>query len=89
MNSNHDLDRCDYDTAAITDYDPRFEASKKSALFLHILGIVASIIGTCWMFYFRDGRSHTDDILFGFSSLVFRCDNYLHHHDHHWHRSYL
>ena len=31
MNSNHDLDRCDYDTAAITDYDPRFEASKKSA----------------------------------------------------------
>ena len=52
MNSNHDLDRCDYDTAAITDYDPRFEASKKSALFLHILGIVASIIGTCWMFYF-------------------------------------
>ena len=46
MNSNHDLDRCDYDTAAITDYDPRFEASKKSALFLHILGIVASIIGT-------------------------------------------
>ena len=55
MNSNHDLDRCDYDTAAITDYDPRFEASKKSALFLHILGIVASIVGTCWMFNFERG----------------------------------
>ena len=88
MNSNHDLDRCDYDTAAITDYDPRFEASKKSALFLHILGIVASIIGTCWMFYFGTGDP-TDDILCGVSSLVFRCDNDLHHQDHHWHRSYL
>ena len=89
MNSNHDLDRCDYDTAAITDYDPRFEASKKSALFLHILGIVASIIGTCWMFYFGTGDPTQMTYFLGFPSLVFRCDNYLHHHDHHWHRSYL
>ena len=81
MNSNHDLDRCDYDTAAITDYDPRFEASKKSALFIYNW-LVLDVL-----FWF--GRSLRVDILFGFSSLVFRCDNYLHHHDHHWHRSYL
>ena len=55
MKPDLNLDSCDYDVETVGSYDERFEKSKKGALFLHVLGAVGSIAGTCWMFYFGTG----------------------------------
>lgn len=66
MDNGQDLNRCDYDVTSISDYDQRFEKSKKSAAFLHILGIIASVLGTSWMFYFGTGDPTQMSYFLGF-----------------------
>ena len=49
---NKNLESTTYDVKAITNYDRRFEAGKKDAIFFHVLGGVASVVlafvfGTC------------------------------------------
>ena len=78
MKPDLNLDSCDYDVETVGNYDERFEKSKKGALFLHVLGAVGSIAGTCWMFYFGTGDPDADDLFSGFSALVFRGGSYLH-----------
>lgn len=54
MNEN-DLGRKDYDVDAITNYDSRLEEGKKDTIFLHVLGLVATIAATIWMYSLGTG----------------------------------
>ena len=54
MNEN-DLDRKDYDVDAISNYDARLEEGKKDTIFLHVLGLVATIAATIWMYSLGTG----------------------------------
>ena len=47
-----DLESTDYEIDQITNDDRRFIASKKDAVFFHVLGIIAVIIASVWMYVF-------------------------------------
>lgn len=49
---NKNLDSTTYDVKAITNYDRRFEAGKKDAIFFHVLGGAASVIAVVLAFVF-------------------------------------
>ena len=49
---NKNLESTTYDVKAITNYDRRFEAGKKDAIFYHVLGGAASVIAVVLAFVF-------------------------------------
>lgn len=60
------LDSTDYEIDAISNYDYRFEAGKKDALFLHLLGIGACLVATAWMYVFGSGDPSGMSYFLGF-----------------------
>jgi uncharacterized membrane protein YhdT len=52
---NLNLESTDYDVKEITNYDRRFEAGKKDAIFFHGLGLIATILATICMYTFGTG----------------------------------
>ena len=62
--SNVDLESTDYDPAQVGNLDRRLEVGKKDAVFFHVLGVVATVIATIWM-YLRNRRSRRDEVLSG------------------------
>ena len=53
--SNVDLESTDYDPAQVGNLDRRLEAGKKDAVFFHVIGVVATVIATIWMYAFGTG----------------------------------
>ena len=53
--SNVDLESTDYDPAQVGNLDRRLEVGKKDAVFFHVLGVVATVIATIWMYAFGTG----------------------------------
>ena len=53
--SNVDLESTDYDPAQVGNLDRRLEVGKKDAGFFHVLGVVATVIATIWMYAFGTG----------------------------------
>ena len=53
--SNVDLESTDYDPAQVGNLDRRLEAGKKDAVFFHVIGVVATVIATSWMYAFGTG----------------------------------
>lgn len=49
---NKNLESTDYDIDKIANYDRRFEAGRKDAVFFHVLGVAAVIIASIWMYVF-------------------------------------
>ncbi len=60
------LGSTDYDVSQIKNYDRRFEAGRKDAVFLHTLGFVAVIIATVWMYVFGSGDPASMKYFLGF-----------------------
>ena len=52
---NVDLESTDYDPAQVGNLDRRLEVGKKDAVFFHVLGVVATVIATIWMYAFGTG----------------------------------
>lgn len=50
------LECTDYNVNEINNYDFRFEASRKDAVFIHALGIICTGLATVWMFVFGMGN---------------------------------
>lgn len=50
--SNVDLESTDYDPTQVGNLDRRMEAGKKDAAFFHIIGVVATVVATIWMYAF-------------------------------------
>jgi hypothetical protein len=49
---NISLESTDYDISNVGKFDERFEAGKKDAVFIHILGWISTIIASIWMYVF-------------------------------------
>lgn len=63
--SNVDLESTDYDPAQVGNLDRRLEVGKKDAVFFHVLGVVATVIATIWMYAFGTGDPRRDEVLSG------------------------
>lgn len=50
MSKLNNLDSTDYDIDQITNDDRRFVASKKDAVFFHVLGVGSVILASVWMY---------------------------------------
>lgn len=59
------LNSTDYDVEKITNYDRRFEAGRKDAVFFHVLGVVAVIIATVFMYALGSRDPQEMTYLFG------------------------
>lgn len=64
--NNTPLDSKDYDVDAVKNYDPRFEEGKRDATFLHVLGIIATVIATVWMYALGTGDPKEMSYFLGF-----------------------
>ena len=49
---NVDLESTDYDPAQVGNLDRRLAVGNKDAVFCHVLGVVATVIATIWMYAF-------------------------------------
>ncbi len=63
--STQNLERTDYDIESIGNYDRRFEAGCKDAVFFHVLGIAAVVIATIWMYCLGTCEPSEMQYLFG------------------------
>lgn len=46
------LESTDYEVSSIKNLDRRMEEGKRDAVFFHVLGIVATVLATVWMYAF-------------------------------------
>lgn len=65
-----DLESTDYDVKNVGAVDERMEAGRKDAVFFHVLGLVATILATIWMFAFGTGDPAQMKYFLGFPMWV-------------------
>lgn len=75
--SNVDLESTDYDPAQVGNLDRRLEVGKKDAVFFHVLGVVATVIATIWMYAFGTGDPAEMRYFLGMPMWVSGCNRDL------------
>lgn len=66
MENNQNLESTSYDVNAISNYDYRFEAAKKDAIFLHSLGLLFTLVATIWIYAFGSCEPSQQTYFLGF-----------------------